>query len=472
MHAKRVLRVLFLGALLMGLTPAGIALADGPPAFGGHVVDADSGEPLPYVTVRLFEGETFIAETTTDQWGEYEFDMYQTDYRSYWYGLWDKTCFARISRTGWTSQTTNAGKFDTETYPFEPFEFEEARLGRVAGVTPQSPIYELNRYGTALRISQAAYPMGLDHDPGHATAGTVVIAAGESWPDALLAASVAGVEDAPILLAGAGYGPWGYYYGYDPYWSWYGYDPMAEIRRLDPERAIIVGGEDVVPLDAEVNLRIWLGGDDVTRLWGDDREGTARAVGEYVAAHASQPATLAVVATGSNYADVLAASALIWHEQLPLFLTSSGHGIEQATIDQMLDQGVTDVMIVGGEVAVSQGDEITLRSLWGDSVFRIGGIDRYETSALLAQWAVEERGMDWSHVALASGQRPADALTGGPLQGGTGSVLLLTRHAYISESIADVLEANAADVEEIRFLGGPAAVSKDVWVQARTIVDE
>lgn len=469
-RGSRWLKVLVLAALIVGVLPA-IALAEGPVAFTGTVYDGAYPDPLPYVTVGLYEGTRLLAETTTNEWGEFSFDLYLTDWSMYWEMLWGKTCYVKLSRIGWAPYTSGPRKLTTNYSAFEPADFGRINMTRVAGVTPVSPIYGQHRFETAERITQAAYPLGLDEGESHVTAGTVVIASGISWPDALLAASVAGVADAPIILTGAVYEPWGYY-RYPGYW--YGaleYDPMEEIRRLQPDKAIIVGGESVVPLKAEIDLKTWLGGDDVIRLWGEDRYATAREAGAWVAANASQPASLAVVATGKEFADVMAASAPIWAGELPVFFADNT-GITQETLDEMTGAGITSAVIVGGTEAVAASAEASLTAALGvANVTRIGGADRYETSALLTDWAVSEFGLDYSHVALASGNKYADALSGGPLQGRTGSVLMLTRKNALPSAIKDRLEDNASSVEEIRFLGGPIAVAKSVWAEASAAVD-
>lgn len=465
-----MIRVLILVVLVFGLMPSA-AFAEGPPAFMGTVVDGSTGDPLPYASVALYEGSKMLAETTTDEWGGYSFDAYYPGVRWWdWIVLWGRTCYAKVSRTGWTSATTPAKKMNPYAYTEEyaATDLGVTQLDPVPGMTPLSPIYGANRFETSERITQAAYPLGLDESASHATTGTVVIAAGNSWADALLAASVAGVEGAPIILAGGGYEQWGFYSG--PYFG-YDYDPMAEIRRLQPDRAIIVGGERAVPLKAELDLKTWLGGDDVLRLWGDDRYGTAREAGAYVAANASQPATLALVATGDNFADVLASSALIWTGELPVFLAGA-EGVSQETLDEMTAAGITGAMVVGGTAAVPASAEASLVATFGDAnVSRIGGADRYETSALLADWAQNVYGLDYTHVALASGNSYADALTGGPLQGRSGSVLLLTRKNALPSAVIDRLSDNASVIEEVRVFGGPYAVAKTVWEDVSAAVD-
>lgn len=470
MHGSRLVKILLLCVLVMLALPAA-ASAEGPPAFVGTVVESGSLDPVPYASVQLYEGQKLIAEQTTDEWGAFSFDLYLTDYRTYWESLWGKTCYVKVSRIGWSSKTTGVRTLVANYSTFNPADFGDVNITRDPSTTPISPIYGMHRFQTAERITQAAYPLGLDDSTSHTTTGTVVIASGVSWPDALLAASVAGVADAPIILTGAVYEPWGYYRGVYPWYPSIEYDPMREIRRLQPDKAIIVGGESVVPLAAELDLKIWLGGDDVIRLWGDDRYGTAREAGAWVAANASQPATLALVATGETYADVLASSAVIWAGELPVFMVDAS-GITQETLDEMTGAGITGAVVVGGTSAIPASTEASLVATFGDAnVSRIGGVDRYETSALITDWAVSAYGLDYTHMALASGSGYADALAGGPLQGRTGSVLMLTRKNSLPPVIAGRITSNAGDIEEIRFLGGPNAVAKTVWADASEAVD-
>jgi len=469
-RGTKMIRVLILAVLILGLMPTQ-AFAEGPPSFTGTVLDGSTGDPLPYASVALYDGSKMLVETTTDEWGRYSFDSYYPGRIWWdWLSLWGRTCYAEISRIGWTSATTPAKKMNPYSYmdEYTPTDLGVTELDPVPGVTPISPIYGAHRFETADRITQAAYPLGLDESTSHNTTGTVVIAAGGSWADALLAASVAGVEGAPIILAGGGYEPWGYY---DTPSFAYDYDPMVEIRRLQPDRAIIVGGERAVPLRAELDLKTWLGGDDVIRLWGDDRYGTAREAGAYVAANASQPATLALVATGDTFADVLASSALIWTGELPVFLADA-EGISQETLDEMTAAGITGAMVVGGTAAVPASAEASLVATFGDvNVSRIGGADRYGTSVLLADWAQDVYGLDYAHVALASGNTYADALTGGPLQGRSGSVLLLTRKNALPPAVTNRLSDNASAIQEVRVLGGPYAIAKTIWEDVSAAVD-
>jgi putative cell wall-binding protein len=80
-----------------------------------------------------------------------------------------------------------------------------------------------NRYDTATAVSRTAFPQGAD---------TVYLATGSTFPDALAAVPVAGRNAAPILLT--------------PTANTLPAAVQAELRRLDPDRVVLLGGTGVV----------------------------------------------------------------------------------------------------------------------------------------------------------------------------------------------------------------------------------
>jgi putative cell wall-binding protein len=124
-----------------------------------------------------------------------------------------------------------------------------------------------------------------------------------------------------------------------------------------------------------------------------------------------------------------------------MFLAGA-NGIDAGTMRAMRDLSVTDVIIVGGPAAVSAATEAQLVAEFTTAgVDRISGATRYDTAANMAQYGVDEVGLAWDGVALATGRDFPDALTGGVMQGLMGSTLLLTPsydlHAAVSVKLAD-----------------------------------
>ncbi len=92
-----------------------------------------------------------------------------------------------------------------------------------------------NRYGTAIALSQGAFPSG---------AGSVFIASGVGFPDALAAISGAGTQHAPVLLVPGTVLP---------------ASVATELTRLHPNRAFLLGGRSVVEVGVAKAIQQRLG---------------------------------------------------------------------------------------------------------------------------------------------------------------------------------------------------------------------
>lgn len=93
--------------------------------------------------------------------------------------------------------------------------------------------YGTDRYGTAVAVSRATFPSG---------AGTVYVATGLNFPDALAAATMAGQAPGPVLLVTASAVPT---------------VTALEIIRLNPRRIVILGGTGVVGEWVKAALRAY-----------------------------------------------------------------------------------------------------------------------------------------------------------------------------------------------------------------------
>ncbi|MDY0340901.1 MAG: cell wall-binding repeat-containing protein, partial [Coriobacteriia bacterium] len=293
-----------------------------------------------------------------------------------------------------------------------------------------------NRYGTAIETSKRSFPEGAD---------AVVIATGESWPDALGGSALAGVLDAPVLLTKSGA---------------LLADVAAEITRLGATEVYVLGGEQALCADVCAQLDVMLGADNVHRIGGATRYETAERIAARVVALQTSYDGTAFVATGSNFADALAASPLAAAKGWPVYLASQP-ALSSTTVAAMKAAGVTKVIVLGGVAAMPAGTSVTLLSV-GLTAVRIDGADRYETAAKVADYGVGNAGLSWSSVALANGDGFADALCGGPAQGRAGSAMLLTRTSSLPTATSDVLTANKNAVRDVTFLGGLSAVSQSV----------
>lgn len=288
--------------------------------------------------------------------------------------------------------------------------------GRLAGT---------DRYGTAVAVSKAAFP---------ATAPVVYVASGANFPDALSAGPVAAAKGGPLLLTRPTRLP---------------AEIAAEIGRLQPKKIVIVGSRGAVSGSVEAALKKL--GPQVVREGGTDRYATSRRLVER-----SFPATAPAVylATGAGFADALSAGAAAAKAGGPVLLVrgnASGLDVGTTALLEKLSPGT--ITIVGGKNAVSNGILQQAKTLAG-TVTRIGGVDRYETSAMIADtWSAAQ------HAYIASGATFPDALVGSALAGKEGEPL------YIIDPVCPPRDAQRSQrglgITALTVLGGPSVLADD-----------
>ncbi|MCX8007038.1 MAG: cell wall-binding repeat-containing protein [Coriobacteriia bacterium] len=289
------------------------------------------------------------------------------------------------------------------------------------------------RYDTAIAVSQGAF----------ASADAVVLATGESFPDALSASGLAGVVKGPVLLT----------------------KPTVllpqvrdEIVRLNATKVYIVGGTAAVS-DAVKNAVDALPDVDVERIAGADRYATAAAVARKVQDLSSGPVQSVFLVRGDDFADGVAASAYAYSQGFPVLLTRRDMlpDVTRAAIQQIRPG---TVRVVGGTGAVSSA--VVNRLPAGPVVVRHEGVDRFATAAVLAATAAGEGWGGWTLVGLATGRNFPDALTGGCGIGARRGVLLLTEPTRLSPATKGAIETHAAEILKLQVIGGPGAVSSAV----------
>lgn len=124
-----------------------------------------------------------------------------------------------------------------------------------------------------------------------------------------------------------------------------------------------------------------------------------------------------------------------------------------------LPSDTTDIMILGGTGAVTPAVETYIEGKLGaEAVQRVGGANRYETAAMIAQEGVEA-GLTWNGVGIASGESFPDALAEGSVAGLQRTAMLLITPDALNAHAGAALDANKAEIETARFFGGTGALS-------------
>lgn len=178
----------------------------------------------------------------------------------------------------------------------------------------------------------------------------------------------------------------------------------------------------------------------------------------------------ALVATGLNFPDALAASYLAGNVSAPVLLTDRDT-IPAATLKAFDELGTTTVTVLGLTDAVSAEVVAELRDRFGDdNVEVIGGTTRRETAAQIAI----EGGEVGTAPDLSGGDTPLrtvivaradafpDALASGPLAFDGTHPILLTDQNVLPDATEAALLDDTLDVEQVILTGGPVAVSAEV----------
>lgn len=316
------------------------------------------------------------------------------------------------------------------------------------GLTPTVRWRGTNRYDTARLIAtdntSEAAPL---------FSGTVLLARGDSFPDALAGNYLAGLTGAPVLLT-------------DPdVLSAETVEALQELTRLSfaPPHVVLLGGPAAISQEIEAQVaRDFDPG--VERIEGNDRYQTAA----LLATAETSTTSTAIVASGEMFPDALVAGPLSFSEGMPMLLAQR-HALPQVTADALRARGVQNVLLAGGTQALSPAVQDAIEAL-GIQVQRVGGAGRSGTAAAFARLALQQYGYSRDHFTLATGANFPDALAAGPHAGTDRAPILITNAAgAIDQDLTAYLQQTATCAYYLMHIaGGPAAVSTAVENAART----
>ena len=282
-------------------------------------------------------------------------------------------------------------------------------------------VYGSDRYGTSMAIADQ-----LRAANGGKKFSSVIIASGLNFADALSAAYLAKVKNAPILLT-----------------SEAATDRIANYIKDSAyanATVYIVGGQAAVPASTEKAL----GGFKTFRLAGPNRYITNL----LVLKEAGVTNQEILIASGTNYADALSASAV----GKPVML-ASGISLLGDQISYLKTLSSKTATIIGGTGAVGAQVETQAKSIFA-AVARIGGSDRYETSANVAEKYFGKA----KTLTLAYALNYPDGLCAGPLAAKHSSPLILTASTNFAAAKEYAAKSGSANAMAI---GGTALISDE-----------
>ncbi|MGB7999780.1 MAG: cell wall-binding repeat-containing protein [Anaerobacillus sp.] len=181
------------------------------------------------------------------------------------------------------------------------------------------------RYDTNVQIINKLAEKGIDSN-------AVFLATGKNFADALSAASIAGIEDMPIILTD-------------------GESLTDDAKKLMAGKQVYVLGGDAVISEEVVNMAKKIA--PTKRLAGANRYGTLVAIHKELGSNSDK----LFIANGLNFPDALAASPLVVKEHGSMFLVENDEvpkEIESYLVKYFTTTDVTEATVLGGDNVVNQ----------------------------------------------------------------------------------------------------------------------
>ncbi len=275
-----------------------------------------------------------------------------------------------------------------------------------------------------------------------------IIANGITGVDALSATALAGALECPILLAS------------------FDYLPSATeqaLKTLGVTKPILVGGTAALSEEVASEVQTATGGEPL-RLWGSGIIDTQLDIFRYGKENNLWSDTCLIAQGINSYADALSFSPVAYKMKAPVFLVDTDGLLPESSQEALKSGNFTRAYVGGLQAAVAEETIPVVRGLLSGSatelngsVVRLGGRLLYDTSAVIAKWAVDEGILSWNNAAFATGTTMTDSLAGSAVQARDNSVILLIDPEYYST--LNTIAEYKNDVNTIKFFGGPMVVS-------------
>jgi len=204
---------------------------------------------------------------------------------------------------------------------------------------------------------------------------------------------------------------------------------------------------------------------ELTRLAGNTRTETAVEISEATFPAGAGLALIAADGTANptgGFADPLAGNYLAADAGSPILLSGQS-SVPQATLDELVRLGATDVVLLGGTLALADSVQTQLAAA-GYEVGRVAGINRFSTAAAVAQArpaaevGLNENGL--KTAVLSSGFAFPDALAAGPIVYADSFPQLLTPDTSLA--VEAVTAMDALGVQHVILTGGTVAIAASV----------
>ena len=328
------------------------------------------------------------------------------------------------------TESTDSTEHSTPTIPVEPEtpQYKKIKdtdtLKEIFEKIPSTRIAGRNRQLTAVEVSKTLFKH----------ADVVILTSSNKMVDSLAASPKGIAINAPTLFVEK-----------DSIMD----EVIQEIKRLNPSKIIIAGGEESISDNVEKQLQQL--GIKQKRVAGADRFETAVKLGEEIRRNSSNK-TDVILVNGYNSIDALTAGSLASKLNIPILLTGSDQ-LNKTTEKALKNWNIQNVIIVGGKTQVSETIASQLKND-GVNTSRLAGRTRVETALEVAK-AVNKTA---DKVIFANKDAFADALLAPYLSRKEQAPIVLIDKDEASVPVKQYLRDNK--IKESIILGGKLSIEE------------
>lgn len=189
---------------------------------------------------------------------------------------------------------------------------------------------------------------------------------------------------------------------------------------------------------------------------GTDRYNTSVAISRK---QFPEGADTVIVATGQNWPDALAASALAGAYNSPILLVESDM-VPAAVYGELARLNAKHAIIIGGTSAVSSAVQSALDAALTGTITRYAGADRFATASKVASAACDKSGVTSPTALVATGRAFPDAVGASALAAGLNMPLYLVETGSVPSGVMTQMKADG--VSNVYVVGGASAVASSV----------
>jgi alpha-tubulin suppressor-like RCC1 family protein/putative cell wall-binding protein len=284
----------------------------------------------------------------------------------------------------------------------------------------------------------------------------VILASGNSFPDALSASLLSKKWNAPILLVNSTVIDSSNAFNY------------IGSHLSNTGTVYIIGGTGVIGSAFETKLTS-MGYSNIKRLGGTDRYNTDMLIANDVNVPQGTPV---FIASGENFPDALSIASFSGSKQYPILLVGTNY-LPDKTRNFITNDYPSTVYIAGGTGVVSQNIKNQIKALVPDgTVTRLAGDDRFGTNAAV----LNEFSPDPGTIYIANGDDFQDVLSGSALAAKTGDPIILEDNQL--STLPSAIEAylktlnSSGGRPNVIILGGTDVVSDELMQQVNNVFSD